>query len=195
MTGVAAMACGAALLIWAPRTAYARRRLRAPRTGRPGGKPTETSPVRDNVHRAAATLDLVAACLRAGMPPSAAALTVSRYDTSSLGAALRRSADMLSLGATPEVAWSSRDDTPVVQALAKAVRRASHTGTNLADAVTSLAAELRAGEDDRAQAAAERAGVLIAAPLGLCFLPAFVCLGLVPVIAGLAAQVLGGGLV
>jgi hypothetical protein len=36
--------------------------------------------------------------------------------------------------------------------------------------------------------------VLISGPLGLCFLPAFVCLGIVPVIAGLAGRVLGGGL-
>jgi pilus assembly protein TadC len=36
---------------------------------------------------------------------------------------------------------------------------------------------------------AQRAGVLITVPLGLCFLPAFVCLGIVPVIAGLAKQI------
>jgi hypothetical protein len=36
--------------------------------------------------------------------------------------------------------------------------------------------------------------VVIAGPLGLCFLPAFVCLGLIPVIAGLATDVLGSGL-
>ena len=45
-----------------------------------------------------------------------------------------------------------------------------------------------------AAAAAERAGVLIAGPLGLCFLPAFVCLGIAPVVAGLAGQVLQSGL-
>ena len=44
-----------------------------------------------------------------------------------------------------------------------------------------------------AVAAAERAGVLIAGPLGLCFLPAFVCLGIVPVVAGLAGDIFGGG--
>ena len=45
-----------------------------------------------------------------------------------------------------------------------------------------------------AAATAERAAVVIAGPLGLCFLPAFVCLGLVPAVAGLAAQVFGAGL-
>ena len=35
---------------------------------------------------------------------------------------------------------------------------------------------------------------LIAGPLGLCFLPAFVCLGIIPVVAGLAGDVLQSGL-
>jgi len=39
-------------------------------------------------------------------------------------------------------------------------------------------------------AAARKVGVLAVAPLGLCFLPAFVCLGIVPVVVGLASQVL-----
>jgi hypothetical protein len=46
----------------------------------------------------------------------------------------------------------------------------------------------------RAAATAERAAVLIAGPLGLCFLPAFVCLGIVPVVAALAGDLLQSGL-
>jgi hypothetical protein len=36
--------------------------------------------------------------------------------------------------------------------------------------------------------------VLISGPLGLCFLPAFIALGIVPVVIGLATTVLGNGL-
>ncbi|CKW18115.1 alanine rich membrane protein [Mycobacterium tuberculosis] len=43
--------------------------------------------------------------------------------------------------------------------------------------------------------ALERAGVLIAGPLGLCFLPAFLCVGIVPLVVGLAGDVLQFGLV
>jgi pilus assembly protein TadC len=43
---------------------------------------------------------------------------------------------------------------------------------------------------EAAEARAQRAGVLIAAPLGLCFLPAFLVLGVVPVVIGLAGEVL-----
>ena len=56
-----------------------------------------------------------------------------------------------------------------------------------------LAGDLRAEAADGARARAERASVLIAGPLGLCFLPAFVCLGVVPVVAGLAGDVLQSG--
>ncbi|MDQ3055153.1 MAG: type II secretion system protein F, partial [Actinomycetota bacterium] len=38
---------------------------------------------------------------------------------------------------------------------------------------------------------AQRAGVALMAPLGLCFLPAFVCLGVVPVVVGIASRVFG----
>jgi pilus assembly protein TadC len=37
----------------------------------------------------------------------------------------------------------------------------------------------------------QRAGVRVLAPLGLCFLPAFVCLGVVPLVIGIAGDVLG----
>ena len=58
----------------------------------------------------------------------------------------------------------------------------------------SLADQCRHDAAHAAAAAAERAGVLIAGPLGLCFLPAFVCLGIAPVVAGLAGEVLQSGL-
>jgi pilus assembly protein TadC len=40
------------------------------------------------------------------------------------------------------------------------------------------------------EAAARRAGVLVVLPLGLCFLPAFVFAGLVPVIVAVLGDVL-----
>ena len=43
---------------------------------------------------------------------------------------------------------------------------------------------------DSAQARAQRAAVLITGPLGLCFLPAFLVLGIAPVVIGLAREAL-----
>jgi pilus assembly protein TadC len=63
----------------------------------------------------------------------------------------------------------------------------------LAQGVADLADQSRLDAGDAARAAAERAAVLIAGPLGLCYLPAFLCLGIVPVVVGLAGEVLRSG--
>jgi hypothetical protein len=46
---------------------------------------------------------------------------------------------------------------------------------------------VRATALDLVAARGQRAGVLITGPLGLCFLPAFLALGVVPVVIGLAS--------
>ena len=69
-------------------------------------------------------------------------------------------------------------------ALQRLARRSAASGAALAQGVADLADQARLDAGDAARAAAERASVLIAGPLGLCYLPAFVCLGIVPVVAG-----------
>ncbi|MCV7100621.1 type II secretion system F family protein, partial [Mycobacterium palustre] len=73
-------------------------------------------------------------------------------------------------------------------------RRSASSGAALARGITELADQSRHDAAHAATAAAERAGVLVAGPLGLCFLPAFVCLGIVPMVVGLARDVLQSGL-
>ncbi|MFB9964969.1 hypothetical protein ACFFOP_20530 [Sinosporangium siamense] len=46
------------------------------------------------------------------------------------------------------------------------------------------------GDDATSMAAARRVGVYAVAPLGLCFLPAFVVVGVVPTMVGLASGVM-----
>ena len=70
-----------------------------------------------------------------------------------------------------------------------AVASAEHGGA-LAGLLTRLADDLRADRLIAADAAARRAGVLIVLPLGLCFLPAFMLAGLVPVIVAVLGDVL-----
>ena len=67
-------------------------------------------------------------------------------------------------------------------------------GSPLDVLVSELAIETRQRTAHDAAAAGERAGVLIAGPLGVCFLPAFICLGVVPVVAGLARDAFSSGL-
>lgn len=188
-------------LLATPGRVAAARRLRAPRDG--GGHPGWRAgwrPPRATADplSSAGTLDLFAACLRAGLPAAAAAGAVAPGAPEPLGAVLRRAADLLALGADPVMAWEQAtagcgDES--VAALARMARRSARSGAGLASAVAELAERRRGELEDAAAARAERAGVLIGGPLGLCFLPAFVCLGIVPVVIGLAGHVLGGGLV
>ncbi|WP_197501234.1 type II secretion system F family protein [Mycobacterium sp. 852002-51057_SCH5723018] len=146
----------------------------------------------------ASSLDVLAVCLEAGMAVSAAAAATAPSAPPKLGRVLRRAADLLALGADPAVAWSNSPDAPPVdahtEALLRLARRSASSGAALACGVAELADQSRHEAAHAATAAAERAGVLIAGPLGLCFLPAFVCLGIVPVVAGLARDVLQSGL-
>ncbi|WP_216917106.1 type II secretion system F family protein [Nocardia noduli] len=145
--------------------------------------------------------DLLAACLRAGMPMAGAAAAVAPGAPEVLREALVRSSGLLELGADATTAWeravrdaSGRPGAEEVEALARMARRSARSGSSLATAIGELAEQRRGAAADVAAARAERAGVLIAGPLGLCFLPAFLCLGIIPVVVGLAAHVLGGGL-
>jgi pilus assembly protein TadC len=167
--------------------------VRAPRASR--------KPLRSNDPLAvASSLDVLAVCLTAGMAVSTAAAATAASAPPLLARVLRRGADLLALGADPAVAWNTPPGLPAssldpqTDALLRLARRSSVSGVALADAVSTLAKQCRQDAAHTAAAAAERAGVLIAGPLGLCFLPAFVCLGIIPVVAGLAGEVLQSGL-
>lgn len=142
----------------------------------------------------ATTFDLLAACLRSGLPVAASAAAVSQSAPMSFGVALRKTADLLELGADATTAWEAVALDPETEALARMARRSARAGSSMATAMTELAATQRTRAEDASAAAAERAGVLISGPLGLCFLPAFICLGIIPVVVGLAGNVLVGGM-
>ncbi|WP_199182902.1 type II secretion system F family protein [Mycobacterium sp. 4858] len=148
----------------------------------------------------ASCLDVLAVCLAAGMAVATAASAAAASAPPELARVLRRAADLLALGADPVAAWTVTADPRAdladaqVEALLRLARRSAASGAALAEGVAELADQSRHNAAHAATATAERAGVLIAGPLGLCFLPAFVCLGIVPVVAGLAGQVLQSGL-
>jgi pilus assembly protein TadC len=148
--------------------------------------------VRDDPLAMASSLDIFAACLTAGMPTARAAAAAASSAPTALAEVLGRAAELLALGAPPGTAWAHRGE-PGVAALLRLARRSAASGAALAGGVAELAEQARADAADSAEAAAQRASVLIAGPLGVCYLPAFVCLGIVPVIAGLAGDVLQSG--
>ena len=141
----------------------------------------------------ASALDVLSVCLAAGMTVAAAASATAGFAPPGLRAVLRRASDLLALGAGPDEAWQVPEGVAEqdCEALVRLARRTASSGSALAHDVAALAERQRGEVGHAATAAAERAGVLIAGPLGLCFLPAFICLGLVPVVAGLAGEIFG----
>jgi len=151
--------------------------------------------------------DLLASCLDAGMAvaPALRAVAQALGDAGAAGpsgfsagvtdranegpiAILDGVAAMLALGADPDTAWQQADLDPDLTQLAAAARRSASGGAGFADAVREHAAVLRSAAAAESVQAAGRAGVLMTAPLGLCFLPAFVCWGLAPVVVGLIGK-------
>ncbi len=131
-------------------------------------------------------LDLCAAGLLAGQPLDVALAAAAPVQLPWLSDRLRQVAAMLRLGADPSQAWQPLAGEPRLRPVAVTAIRSAASGIRLAAALTDLASELRASARAAALARAERAGVWVIAPLGLCYLPAFVCLGVVPVVIGIA---------
>jgi pilus assembly protein TadC len=137
-------------------------------------------------HQLPLAADLLAACLMAGAAPADAADAVGRSLDGPLGGALRRVAAELRLGADPVQCWTRLGTLPGTAGLGRWMARAATTGVPPVAAVSRLATEYRAQRARSANGRARRAGVLATAPLGLCFLPAFLVVGVVPVVIGLA---------
>ncbi len=89
----------------------------------------------------------------------------------------------LELGIDPVVAWAATDDE--LRSLGRSMTRAHQSGASVVVTVDRLADELRATRRHRTEALARSVEVRAAAPLGLCFLPAFVILGVVPMVVGI----------
>ncbi|MFJ2028328.1 type II secretion system F family protein [Streptosporangium sp. NPDC087985] len=134
--------------------------------------------------------DLMVACLRAGQPITGAIDVTVGAIGGPLGDRLAWVSGQLRLGAAPEIAWQALATERALAPLARAMSRAALSGAPVADVLTRLSDDSRHAARAASSAAARRVGVQVVAPLGLCFLPAFVFLGIIPVVAGLAADVL-----
>jgi len=191
----------AAALLLDPRPGLPARRLTLagirPDTKSTAGRPRvslRTTPFRaapvDSLQLAAGW-DLLAACLTAGLPVPVAIRAVAD-ELPGCRSALIQTAELIALGAEADTAWQPALDLVATAPLARAARRTARSGAALAAVAGDLATDVRSAAGDLAEARAQRAAVHIAAPLGLCFLPAFLCLGVIPVIAGLAARLTTG---
>ena len=128
---------------------------------------------------------LAAAALRAGMPVPAALEVSAPAGAPALGKVAR----LLQLGATPAQAWADVPTADPWPAVGFSAGRSGASGAKLAAALDRAADQIVAAIRTRSLARAQRVDVLAVGPLGLCFLPAFVCLGIAPAVVAIAAGV------
>ncbi|WP_237771518.1 type II secretion system F family protein [Kribbella sp. ALI-6-A] len=128
-------------------------------------------------------VDLLAACLRAGRPPQAAIATVGQAIDGPLAALFAELEHRLDLGTDPIDAWSVLRAEPTCAPFARAVQRALRSGAPLAKTLESQSTDLRQSRRWTAEEQSRAVETRSVLPLGLCFLPAFVLLGVVPTIA------------
>ena len=134
---------------------------------------------------AASDLELFAACLEAGLSPRMAVVAVAEASPT-----WSEAAALIGVGVPMSNAWQALVAHKHLEELVRLAKLSGDSGTAMASGCHRLVAQLRADAAAQATAQAERAGVFIAAPLAVCFLPAFLVLGLVPVIISLGQQLL-----
>jgi Flp pilus assembly protein TadB len=133
-------------------------------------------------------VDLLGSCLEAGAAPEAALLVVSRAVGGPVGEELLAIYHRLQVGVDRRQVWRDVAAHPQLGPLGRAVGRAHETGAPIGVAVHRLSEELRARARAEVDERARSMEVRASAPLGLCLLPAFVLLGVVPMVVGVFAS-------
>jgi Flp pilus assembly protein TadB len=141
--------------------------------------------------------DLVAAALDAGAPLHTALSTADAAVPGPrrhlLGLAARDLLDGRSVPTTGPATLRTEEpdgDEPLPPSFVRALHRSGRSGARLAAVLRLLADDLRAEAAAAELERARRVGVLAVIPLGLCCLPAFMLLAVVPLAAGLLRGVL-----
>lgn len=129
----------------------------------------------------AVTCDLLCAALHAGASLPRACETVG---VAADRGQLRTAARALHLGASWEEAWGG-------YVLGEVLAPAWTDGADPTPLLEQLARSIRANRRTAARAAAARLSVQLVLPVGLCLLPAFILVGVVPMLVSGSLRILG----
>ncbi|WP_455116756.1 type II secretion system F family protein [Rothia mucilaginosa] len=159
--------------------------VRTANAGSEAKKPT--SPADAAPVDTALVLELLAAQLRAGLAPLAALGTLAEALNSR---ALHTVSQRLQMGSGWGSAWSG-PAAGTFGELRDALAPAYTGGAPSTALLLSLAEAHRLSERRAAERAAGKLSVALVVPLGLCSLPAFICLGIVPILISLLPTLTG----
>lgn len=155
-----------------------------------GGRPREGSfssvGGSDGLRDTAMMLELVAAMLDAGSGVGRSLELVAAAASPAYRLSLQPVVSALAIGADWGTAWrSSRAHLPEILEMRDALGFAALTGAPSSAILYAQAARIRRERFRAAEKRAASLGVKLVIPLGLCSLPAFICLGVVPVLLAL----------
>lgn len=143
---------------------------------------------RDAVRRdLPAVVTLLASALRSGAAPGESLSVVAAALPGPASDRLVAVAARLRLGGDPTQVWAALERDDELAVLGRVMGRAHATGAPVVTSIERLADDLARAARGDAEDRARAIGVKAAVPLGLCLLPSFVLIGIVPLVAGLVA--------
>jgi pilus assembly protein TadC len=150
----------------------------------------DTSSIRGGLDDVTLLLDLLAAGTDAGLPLVRALEVLGGTADEQIRQGLATVTANLRLGTSWDTAWAGAAKVQRLLELHEALNLAARTGAPASALLTAEAAQLRRERKRLAEERAATLGVRLVLPLGLCFLPAFLCLGVVPVVLAMAGGLL-----
>ena len=132
-------------------------------------------------------VDLMTAALGAGAAPTTALSLVAEVVDEPMAGELRSWTTRLALGTDPVTVWASMARHPQLGRLGATLHRSAESGAPVAAALLRLSEDLRARRRSVVEERVRQVEVRAAVPLGVCLLPSFVLVGVVPLVAGSVA--------
>ena len=136
-------------------------------------------------------LELLAACLGAGMPLRVATAAIVAAFDGPVAEDFGRVNALAALGTAEADAWRDLGDHPQLGAAARDLARSVESGTRLTECLRHHAEAARENRRAALQVRARSVGVRSVLPLMVCFIPSFLLLGVVPTVASALAHALG----
>jgi len=136
-------------------------------------------------------LDLLQTCMAAGQPLRNAVAIVADSMGPPVGPLLDSVTNAISVGMSDAQAWQGLQTDPVIGSVARDLARSAVWGTETSDVLAQHAIDLRRQGRIERLTAAKAVGVKSVLPLSMCYLPAFMLLGVVPAVAAGLASVFG----
>jgi Flp pilus assembly protein TadB len=135
-------------------------------------------------------LELLASCLGAGLPLTAATGAVVSVYTGPVREDLSTVLRLIDLGVSEADAWRTLRGHPELGSAAVDLARSVQWGTMLMDTLNHHARAARQRRQAALQVAARSVGVRSVLPLMTCFLPAFLLIGIVPAVVSAISHAL-----